>query len=71
MKKLIHLKNLNYSSALMIDQRVSQGIKSDFFSQKALTTTIPSQYFSPPVSSNNGISKTTSGSRLRAVIARK
>ena len=43
MKKLIHLKKLNYSSALMIDQRVSQGIKSDFFSQKALTTTIPAQ----------------------------
>ena len=43
MKKLIQLKKLNYSSALMIDQRVSQGIKSDFFSQKALTTTIPAQ----------------------------
>ena len=43
MKKLIHLKKLNYSSALMIDQRVSQGIESDFFSQKALTTTIPAQ----------------------------
>ena len=43
MKKLIHLKKFNFSSALMIDQRVSQGIKSDFFSQKALTTTIPAQ----------------------------
>ena len=43
MKKLIHLKKLNYSTALMIDQRVSQGIRSDFFSQKALTTTIPAQ----------------------------
>ena len=27
----------------MIDQRVSQGILSDFFGQKALTTTIPAQ----------------------------
>jgi len=42
-KKLIHLKKSNYSSALMIDQRVSQGIESNFFSQKALTTTIPAQ----------------------------
>ena len=43
MKKLIQLKKLNYSTALMIDQRVSQGIKSNFFNQKALTTTIPAQ----------------------------
>ena len=43
MKKLIQLKKLNYSTALMIDQRVSQGIRSDFFNQKALTTTIPAQ----------------------------
>jgi len=43
MKKLMHLKKLNYSTALMIDQRVSQGIRSNFFSQKALTTTIPAQ----------------------------
>jgi len=43
MKKLMQLKKLNYSTALMIDQRVSQGIRSDFFNQKALTTTIPSQ----------------------------
>ena len=27
----------------MIDQRVSQGIKSNFFNQEALTTTIPAQ----------------------------
>tara|TARA_B100001123_G_scaffold11418_1_gene13568 strand:- start:317 stop:1177 length:861 start_codon:yes stop_codon:yes gene_type:complete len=31
------------SIALMIDQRVSEGIKSDFFGQPALTTTIPAQ----------------------------
>ena len=43
MKKLIQLKRLNYSTALMIDQRVSQGIESDFFNQKAFTTTIPAQ----------------------------
>jgi KDO2-lipid IV(A) lauroyltransferase len=43
MKKLIQLKKFNYSSALMIDQRVSQGIRSSFFNQKALTTTIPAQ----------------------------
>jgi KDO2-lipid IV(A) lauroyltransferase len=33
----------NYSIALMIDQRVSEGIKSDFFGNPALTTTIPAQ----------------------------
>ena len=27
----------------MIDQRVSEGILSDFFNQKALTTTVPAQ----------------------------
>ena len=43
MKKLIRLKKLNYSTALMIDQRVSQGIKSEFFNQNALTTTVPAQ----------------------------
>jgi Kdo2-lipid IVA lauroyltransferase/acyltransferase len=43
LKKLIGLKRDNYSTALMIDQRVSEGIKSNFFNQKALTTTIPAQ----------------------------
>ena len=33
----------NYSIALMIDQRVSESIKIDFFGQKASTTTIPAQ----------------------------
>ena len=32
------------SIALMIDQRVSQGIYSNFFNQKAFTTTIPAQF---------------------------
>ena len=43
MKKLIRLKKDNYSTALMIDQRVSEGIKSNFFNKEAFTTTIPSQ----------------------------
>ena len=43
MKKLIKLKKNNCSTALMIDQRVSEGIKSKFFNQEALTTTIPAQ----------------------------
>ena len=34
----------NTSIALMIDQRVSQGIKSNFFNHEALTTTIPAQF---------------------------
>lgn len=42
-KKLITLKKNNFSTALMIDQRVSQGIKSKFFNHEALTTTIPAQ----------------------------
>tara|TARA_Y100000816_G_scaffold284567_1_gene262931 strand:- start:1099 stop:1962 length:864 start_codon:yes stop_codon:yes gene_type:complete len=40
---LKHFKN-GASIALMIDQRVSEGIKSKFFSQEALTTTIPAQF---------------------------
>ena len=43
MKKLINLKKNNYSTALMIDQRVSEGIESNFFNKKALTTTVPAQ----------------------------
>tara|TARA_A100001388_G_scaffold183586_1_gene137678 strand:+ start:74 stop:895 length:822 start_codon:yes stop_codon:yes gene_type:complete len=42
-KKLIKFKKNNYSTALMIDQRVSEGILSNFFNQDALTTTIPAQ----------------------------
>ena len=42
-RKLISLKKNNYSTALMIDQRVSEGIRSNFFNQEALTTTIPAQ----------------------------
>ena len=43
LKKLISLKKNNFSTALMIDQRVSEGILSNFFNQSALTTTIPGQ----------------------------
>ena len=43
LKKLISFKNKNYSTALMIDQRVSEGILSNLFKVKALTTTIPAQ----------------------------
>ena len=43
LKKLIELKRNNLSTALMIDQRVSEGILSNFFNKKALTTTIPAQ----------------------------
>ena len=43
LKKLISSINKNYSTALMIDQRVSEGILSNLFNTKALTTTIPAQ----------------------------
>ena len=43
LKELIKLNKQGFSTALMIDQRVSQGIKSNFFNEKAFTTTIPAQ----------------------------
>ena len=43
LKQLLKFNNEGYSTALMIDQRVSQGIKSNFFNEKAFTTTIPAQ----------------------------
>ena len=43
LKELIKLNNEGYSTALMIDQRVSQGIKSNFFNEEAFTTTMPAQ----------------------------
>ncbi len=63
LKKLLKLKENNYSTALMIDQRVSEGIKSNLFNHNALTTTIPAQLvkkFNVPVvpifiERNNGI----------------
>ncbi len=43
LKNLMIYKKQNFSTALMIDQRVSEGILSNFFNHKALTTTIPAQ----------------------------
>ena len=42
-KNLIKYKKQNFSTALMIDQRVSEGILSPFFKHEAFTTTIPAQ----------------------------
>ena len=43
-RQLLSYFKKNYSIALMIDQRVSQGIKSNFFKNEAYTTTIPAQF---------------------------
>ena len=43
-KQLLSLFKNGSSIALMIDQRVTQGIKSNFFKHKAFTTTIPAQF---------------------------
>ena len=43
LRELVVLNKQKYSTALMIDQRVSEGIYSNFFNEKALTTTIPAQ----------------------------
>ena len=43
-KELLSFFKKGTSIALMIDQRVSQGIKSNFFSHEAFTTTIPAQF---------------------------
>tara|TARA_B110000495_G_scaffold198716_1_gene210943 strand:- start:223 stop:1083 length:861 start_codon:yes stop_codon:yes gene_type:complete len=43
-KQLLSFFKKKTSIALMIDQRVSQGIKSNFFKYEALTTTIPAQF---------------------------
>tara|TARA_B110000259_G_scaffold182445_1_gene226068 strand:+ start:414 stop:1274 length:861 start_codon:yes stop_codon:yes gene_type:complete len=43
-RKLLSFFKNKTSIALMIDQRVSQGIKSNFFRYEALTTTIPAQF---------------------------
>ena len=44
MKSLVSLFKNGSSIALMIDQRVSEGIKAKFFSKDAYTTTIPAQF---------------------------
>ena len=43
-RQLLSLFKKGYSIALMIDQRVSEGIKSKFFNHDAFTTTIPAQF---------------------------
>ena len=43
-RKLLKHFKLGNSIALMIDQRVSEGIRTSFFSKTALTTTIPAQF---------------------------
>jgi len=43
-RQLLSFFKNNHSIALMIDQRVSEGIKSNFFNQTAYTTTIPAQF---------------------------
>ena len=43
-RQLLSLFKKGYSIALMIDQRVSEGIKSNFFKHDAFTTTIPAQF---------------------------
>ena len=42
-RDLLKFINKNYSIALMIDQRVSEGISCKLFEKEALTTTIPAQ----------------------------
>ena len=44
LRNLLTLFNNGHSIALMIDQRVSEGLKSNFFGEKAYTTTIPAQF---------------------------
>tara|TARA_Y100000389_G_scaffold197299_1_gene231663 strand:- start:676 stop:1536 length:861 start_codon:yes stop_codon:yes gene_type:complete len=43
-RQLLSFFKKGHSIALMIDQRVSQGIKSNFFKHEAYTTTIPAQF---------------------------
>ena len=43
-KELLRCFKKNVSIALMIDQRVSEGIACKFFNKEALTTTIPAQF---------------------------
>jgi len=43
-RQLLKFFKTGHSIALMIDQRVSEGIKSKFFNQEAFTTTIPAQF---------------------------
>mgnify|MGYP006089022293 CR=1 FL=1 len=44
LRELLKLYRKGYSIALMIDQRVTEGVKSKFFDEEAFTTTIPAQF---------------------------
>ncbi len=44
MRNLLSLFKNGNSIALMIDQRVSEGLRSNFFGEEAYTTTIPAQF---------------------------
>ena len=43
-KEILKYFKSGTSIALMVDQRVSEGISCNFFNRKALTTTIPAQF---------------------------
>ena len=43
LREMLKLYKKGYSVAMMIDQRVSEGIKSNLFNFPALTTTVPAQ----------------------------
>ena len=42
-REILKFIKKNFSIALMIDQRVSEGVRSNFFNRLALTTSIPAQ----------------------------
>ena len=42
-REILNFLKKNFSIALMIDQRVTEGIKSNLFGKPAFTTTIPAQ----------------------------
>ena len=44
LEKLLNISKKGKSLAIMIDQRVSEGINSKFFGKNAFTTTIPAQF---------------------------
>ena len=43
-RELLRLYKKGYSIALMIDQRVTEGVRSKFFDEDAFTTSIPAQF---------------------------
>ena len=45
LKKLIKFQKKNYSTALMIDQRVTEGIKSNFFNKEIFKRCFNKEYY--------------------------